>query len=89
MTARVIFSRILREVRLKKGLSQEDLAFEAGLSMRSISLLEGNKQQPSITTIENLSKALGIRMVDFFMGLEIEHSQLTPKQSKATQPLRD
>ena len=87
MIARVIFSRVLRETRLKKGLSQEDLAFEAGLSMRSISLLEGNKQQPSITTIENLSKALGIRMVDFFMELEIEYSRLTSEQTKATQPL--
>ena len=73
MTARVVFSRVLRATRLKKGLSQEDLAFEAGLSMRSISLLESNKQQPSITTIENLSKALGIRMVDFFITLEIEY----------------
>ena len=72
MTARTIFSRVLRKFRLAKGLSQEDLAFEAGMSMRSISLLEGNKQQPTITTIENLSKALGVSMVEFIMEVEID-----------------
>jgi len=39
--------------------------------MRSISLLEGNKQQPTITTIENLSKALGITMVEFIQAVEV------------------
>lgn len=70
MTARMTFSRVLKEIRQSKGYSQEHLAFEAGLSMRSISLLEGNKQQPTITTIENLSKALGITMVEFIQAVE-------------------
>ncbi|MDP1521495.1 helix-turn-helix domain-containing protein [Porticoccus litoralis] len=65
------FSRVLKEIRQSKGYSQEHLAFEAGLSMRSISLLEGNKQQPTITTIENLSKALGITMVEFIQAVEV------------------
>lgn len=72
MSARMTFSRVLKEIRVAKGLSQEHLAFESGLSMRSISLLEGNKQQPTITTIENLSKALGISMVEFIMEVEID-----------------
>lgn len=71
MTARTTFSKVLKKIRLSKGYSQEHLAFEAGLSMRSISLLEGNKQQPTITTIENLSKALGISMVEFITEVEI------------------
>lgn len=74
MTARITFPRVLKKFRVAKGFSQEHLAFEAGLSMRSISLLEGNKQQPTLTTIENLSKALGISMVEFITELEGETS---------------
>lgn len=74
MNARTIFSKSLKQIRVKKGFSQEDLAFESGLSMRSISLLESNKQQPTITTIENLSKALGISMVDFIVDVEINYN---------------
>ncbi|PCJ93537.1 MAG: transcriptional regulator [Porticoccaceae bacterium] len=71
MNARATFSKALKKIRVEKGFSQENLAFEAGLSMRSISLLEGNKQQPTITTIENLSKALGITMVEFIIEAEV------------------
>jgi transcriptional regulator with XRE-family HTH domain len=39
--------------------------------MRSISLIEGNKQQPTITTIENLSKALGMSMVELIQEVEV------------------
>jgi len=74
LNARTIFSKSLKQIRVKKGFSQEDLAFESGLSMRSISLLESNKQQPTITTIENLSKALGISMVDFIVDVEINYN---------------
>lgn len=75
MNARTIFSKSLKKIRVAKGFSQEVLAFEAGLSMRSISLLEGNKQQPTITTIENLSKALGVSMVEFIIEVEINYSR--------------
>ncbi|WP_461482166.1 helix-turn-helix domain-containing protein [Porticoccus sp.] len=70
------FSRLLKKIRMAKGLSQEHLAFEAGMSMRSISLLEGNKQQPTITTIENLSRALGVSMVEFIKEVEIDRGPL-------------
>jgi len=75
VNARTIFSKSLKKIRVAKGFSQEVLAFEAGLSMRSISLLEGNKQQPTITTIENLSKALGVSMVEFIIEVEINYSR--------------
>ena len=76
MNARATFSKALKKIRLAKGFSQENLAFEAGLSMRSISLLEGNKQQPTITTIENLSKALGITMVEFILEVDVQGKSL-------------
>ena len=82
MTARTTFSKVLRKIRVEKGLSQENLALEAGLSMRSISLLEGNKQQPTITTIENLSDALGISMIEFILEVEIDRKPRIKSQNR-------
>jgi len=53
------FGDVLRELRTKKGLSQESLALEGGLDRTFISLLERGLRQPSLTTIFQLSAALG------------------------------
>ena len=68
--AKKAFSKILKELRLAQDLSQEKLAEKAGLSMRSISLIECEKIQPTITTIEGLSHALGMKMSDIMIAVE-------------------
>jgi len=70
VTARGSFARILKQKRLQNDLSQEALAHIAGISMRSISLLECNKQQPTITTIETLAEALKTSMTEFIAAVE-------------------
>ena len=70
MTVRKSFSEVLRKKRLALNLSQEKLADKSGLSMRSISLLENNKRQPSISTIYALSTALEISMSAFLKDVE-------------------
>ena len=70
MTVRKSFSEILRKKRLALNLSQEKLADKSGLSMRSISLLENNKRQPSISTIYALSMALETSMSAFLKDVE-------------------
>ena len=60
-TAPGIFAESLRRHRARAGLTQEDLAEKAGLSVRAISDLErGLKQRPRATTLQLLSDALGI-----------------------------
>jgi transcriptional regulator with XRE-family HTH domain len=53
------FGKVLREVRLEAGLTQEQLGLEAGLRRTFVSLLELGEQQPTLTTIIKLSEALG------------------------------
>ncbi|MBB4629204.1 helix-turn-helix domain-containing protein [Paracoccus denitrificans] len=52
------YARVLRRHRKNMELSQEELAFRAGLSMRYISLLESGKHQPSLGTMKALADAL-------------------------------
>lgn len=53
------FSTALRESRLDRGLTQEDLAFAAGVDRTFIGLLETGKRQPSLSVIWALAQALG------------------------------
>lgn len=54
------FGIVLRELRVKKRLTQEGLSFEAGVQRTYVSILELGQQQPSLTTILKLAPALGI-----------------------------
>jgi len=52
------FASVIKELRLKKELSQQDLSFESELDRTYISLLERGKRQPSLRTILSLASAL-------------------------------
>lgn len=55
------FGEALRRVRLDAGLSQEKLGLEAGVQRNFISLIETGHNQPTITTISKLARALGMK----------------------------
>lgn len=54
------FGMVIRELRSEAGLTQEQLGFEADLRRTFISVLELGQQQPTLTTIFKLAKALKI-----------------------------
>jgi transcriptional regulator with XRE-family HTH domain len=56
----IAFGVVLRRTRKARGLSQEKLAFDAELQRNYISLMELGTNQPTITTIFKLAKALKI-----------------------------
>jgi transcriptional regulator with XRE-family HTH domain len=55
------FGAALRRLRLAAGMSQERLGLEAGVQRNFISLIETGQNQPTITTIAKLARALGMR----------------------------
>jgi transcriptional regulator with XRE-family HTH domain len=55
------FGAALRRVRLAAGMTQEQLALESGVQRNFISLIETGQNQPTITTISKLARALGLR----------------------------
>jgi transcriptional regulator with XRE-family HTH domain len=62
----------LRRVRKEKGLTIEDLAFEADLTPKYIYDLEHNLKSPSGTTLDKLAKAFEMRFGDFLNEIEDE-----------------
>lgn len=54
----VAFGKLLREQRRVAGLTQEVIAFEAGLDRVFISMLERGVRQPTLTTIAALADAM-------------------------------
>jgi transcriptional regulator with XRE-family HTH domain len=54
------FGKALREIRLKKNLSQGDIADKLGVHRSYISGLERGKRNPSLLTIKKMAKAIGV-----------------------------
>jgi transcriptional regulator with XRE-family HTH domain len=51
----------LRALRERRGMSQEQLAEAAGLGRSHLARLETARQDPTLTTIEKLAKALKVK----------------------------
>lgn len=66
------FGQAVRAFRLKKGLSQEELAAAAGLDRTYISGLERGVRNPALTTQEKVAKALGTTLRALMLAAE-EH----------------
>lgn len=64
------FADALREARQKAGMTQEDLAERADVSVRFISLLETGKRQPSLSALAAVSAGLGQPMSALTMAVE-------------------
>ena len=52
----------VRYLRMKKGLSQEELAFKAELNMNSISTLERGINNIKIKTLYSIANALNVKI---------------------------
>ncbi len=60
MSIETAFGEVIRGLRKEIGRSQEDIAFDSALDRSFISQLETGRQQPSLITIFQLAKALGV-----------------------------
>ena len=60
------FGNKLRDVRLKKKLSQGDIARILGVHRSYISGLERGRRNPSLLTVHKVAKALGVSVNDLF-----------------------
>lgn len=63
-----ITARQLRLRRLQAGLTLEDLADAAGISVSFLAYLETNKKKPSLATLAKIAAALNISIAELFNG---------------------
>lgn len=57
---------IIRAIRESKGLSQKDVISTIDMGAAMYSRIELNKSEPSLSTLERISKALGISLFELF-----------------------
>jgi transcriptional regulator with XRE-family HTH domain len=71
----------IREARIAKGLSQEELGAIVGLSYQQLQKYERGANRVSVSTLVQLAKVLELRPSTFLDGLELQ----TPEQEEASQ----
>lgn len=64
------FARVLKDLRAKQGLSQEELAHRARLHRTYISQLERGLKSPSLETLQQICQPLGLPMSNFIRLVE-------------------
>jgi XRE family transcriptional regulator, regulator of sulfur utilization len=63
----------IKNIRKQKGYSQGELANKAGITQTYLSQVESNKKQPNLSTLEAISKQLGVPLpIIFFLSLTKE-----------------
>ena len=70
MSIESAFGEVIRGLRKEIGRSQEDIAFDSALDRSFISQLETGRQQPSLVTIFQLAKALGVSPSQIISSVE-------------------
>lgn len=66
----IAFGVVLRSLRKRAGLSQEQLALEAGVERNFVSLIERGVNQPTIRVIFKLATALRVRPSEILSAVE-------------------
>lgn len=56
----------LKEARVKKKMTQQELADKVGVVRQTISMIENGTNKPSIDLAKKIGKVLKIRWVNFF-----------------------
>lgn len=72
----------IRKVRLAKELSQEQLAFKAGISRNYVSLLELNQKSPTVDVLLRIAQALGIRASGLIDAIEVKANRTRGRKGR-------
>jgi len=62
----IAFGNKVRELRIKKGISQEELAFRAELHRTHIGMIERAERNITLSNISKIAKALDLTIKDLF-----------------------
>ena len=73
-----VFSVVLKKLRVKKGLSQEEFGFQTDLHRTYVSQLERGLKSPSLNTLNKIAKVLDLKLSRLFYIME-EEANDTPE----------
>lgn len=79
-----IVSKNVKAIRKSKGMSQQDLADETGLSVRYLSKVENDPPDITLGNLERISRGLGVMPSELLGSVSCGRS-MSVEQSKAIQ----
>ena len=62
----------IKEIRTKRGITQDQLSERMEINPKYLSSIERGKENPTLNTLINLSQSLDVNMDDLFSFVEIE-----------------
>lgn len=65
----VLLGRRIRELRMKRGMTQEKLAESAGLDLSQLSRMENGHGNPKFDTLQRIAKALQIQSYELLTSV--------------------
>jgi transcriptional regulator with XRE-family HTH domain len=68
---------VLRRFRHRAGISQEDLAYESGVTISALSRIERGISNPTWSSVRALARVLGVRMDELGAAVEMEGAALS------------
>src|SRR4051812_19133566 len=78
MKAKTLIARNIRRLRVVRGLSQEMLAVDAGIDRTYVSRLERGLENPTVTVLEKLARALFSNIEELFRVPRAGETALRP-----------
>lgn len=66
MRVQALVARNLRRLRVRREISQENLAVDAGIDRTYVSRLERGLENPTVAVLDRLARALETSIVEFF-----------------------
>ena len=64
----VLVGKNVRRLRLQKGMTQEELAFEAEIDLTYVGGIERGRRNPSLMVLARIAKALGVPLPRLLEG---------------------
>jgi len=78
-----LVGRNVRRHRAAAGLTQEELAFRAGMDRTYLSDIERGRRNPTLLTMQDLAVPLNINVADLLEGSELLDLPKTPSRPRA------
>ena len=75
MDMRRLVGQNVRRIRLEKSLTQEEFCDISGFSQQYVSGLENGRRNPTVVTVYELAKALGVSHIDLLQPPSPRHKR--------------
>jgi transcriptional regulator with XRE-family HTH domain len=69
------FGALLKRLREERKITQEALAFDAGITVSALSRIERGRNDPGWTTVNSIAKALGVSLMELVSDVEDDDSE--------------